>query len=98
MAVSTILTTVAASAAEAEYGAVFVNGQVVAWLRTVLKEMGYPQIEATLMLCDNKCAVGIANDTIKANRSKTMDMRYHWIRDRVNLKQNVLTDRMVPRR
>ena len=89
MAVSTILTTVAASAAEAEYGAVFVNGQVVAWLRTVLKEMGYPQIEATLMLCDNKCAVGIANDTIKAKRSKAMDMRYHWIRDRV--KQNELT-------
>ena len=41
------------------------------------------------MLCDNKCAVGIANDTIKAKRSKAMDMRYHWIRDRV--KQNELT-------
>ena len=28
-------------------------------------------------------AVGIANDTVKLRRSKAIDMRYHWIRDRV---------------
>ena len=28
-------------------------------------------------------AVGIANDTVKLCRSKAIDMRYHWIRDRV---------------
>jgi hypothetical protein len=37
------------------------------------------------MLCDNLCAVGIANNTLKAKRSKAIDMRYHWVRDRIRL-------------
>jgi hypothetical protein len=28
---------------------------------------------------DNTTAGGIANDTIKAKRTKAMDMRFHWI-------------------
>jgi hypothetical protein len=27
--------------------------------------------------------VGVANKTVKQRRSKAIDMRYHWIRDRV---------------
>jgi hypothetical protein len=36
-----------------------------------------------MLLCDNACAVGLANDTVKMRRSKSIDMRYHWIKDRV---------------
>jgi hypothetical protein len=35
------------------------------------------------LYADNSAAVGIANDTVKLKRSKAIDMRYHWIRDRV---------------
>ena len=33
--------------------------------------------------CDNKCAVGLATDTLKIKRPKSIDMRFHWIRDRI---------------
>jgi hypothetical protein len=44
--------------------------------------MGYPQ-PATVITTDNSTANGIANDTIKQQRSRTIDMCYHWIRDRI---------------
>ena len=44
--------------------------------------MGHPQAPTTLVT-DNSTAAGIANDTVKQRRSKAMDMRYYWIRDRV---------------
>ena len=77
-----IIDVVVASAAEAEYAALFYAGQIAAGLRTVLSALGHSQ-PATVMLSDNACAVGLANDTVKIRRSKSIDMRYHWIKDRV---------------
>jgi hypothetical protein len=79
---STILKSVLASAAEAELGALFYNGKDGAALRTTLEEMGHPQT-ATPIQTDNACAAGIANDTVKQRRSKAIDMRFYWIKDRV---------------
>jgi hypothetical protein len=31
--------------------------------------------------------IGLANDTIKQKRSKAIDMRFHWIRDRIRQNQ-----------
>ena len=81
-AISNIIDVVVASAAEAEYAAVFINGQHAEWTRTILSALGYQQ-PATLILTDNECAVGLANDTVKIKRAKTVDMRFHWIRDRI---------------
>ena len=82
-AVSSIIPSVVASAAKTEYAALFILGQEGEYLRQVLANMGYRQ-EPTLILCDNQCAVGIATDSVKAKRTKSIDMRYHWIRDRVH--------------
>ena len=79
---SQIIDVVVASAAEAEYAAVFKNGQCAAWLRVVLGAVGHTQPKTDLWT-DNACAVGLANDTLKIKRSKSIDMRYHWIRDRI---------------
>ena len=81
-AVSSIIPSVVASAAEAEYAALFLLAQDGEYLRQVLANMGYKQAP-TLILCDNQCAVGMASNSVKAKRSKSIDMRYHWIRDRV---------------
>ena len=59
-----ILKFVVASAAEAELGALFVNGKESKILRLILHEMGHPQ-PPTPIHCDNKTATGIANDTVK---------------------------------
>ena len=48
-------------------------------------DLGHPQ-PATPMQTDNACAEGILNDTVKQKRSKAIDMRFYWLRDRVNQK------------
>jgi hypothetical protein len=84
--ISQIMLNVMASAAEAEVGGLFINGQAACPLRTTLEEMGHPQ-PPTIIVTDNQCAEGIANDTVKQKRSKAIDMRFYWIRDRVDQKQ-----------
>lgn len=79
---SAVLDVVVAFAGEAEYGSLFTLAQKAEFSRTILAALGHPQ-PATTIYCDNRCAVGLANDTIKQRRSKCVDMRYHWIRDRV---------------
>jgi hypothetical protein len=75
-----------ASAAEAEVGGLFINGQTACPLRNTLQELGHAQ-PPTVIVTDNACAKGIADDTVKQKRSKAIDMRFYWIRDRVNQKQ-----------
>ena len=87
---STIIPAVVASVAEAEYAALFLAGQEGVWLRNILHSLEYPQ-QATTILCDNKCAEGIALDTIKQKRTKSIDMRFHWICDRIQQKQFIVT-------
>jgi len=77
-----IMRNVVSSAAEAELGALFLNGKDACPLRIALTELGHPQ-PATPIQTDNSTAAGIANDTVKQKRSKAIDMRFYWIRDRV---------------
>ena len=74
----TILKCVAASAAEAELGALFLNAIKAKIMRLTLEEMGHPQ-PATPIHVDNTTAVGIVNNTIKRQRSHAMNMRYFWL-------------------
>ena len=54
-------------------------------IRLILEELGHPQ-PPTPVHCDNATAVGIANDTVKKHRSRSMEMRYFWITDKVDRK------------
>jgi len=83
---SSIIPCVVASAGEAECAALFAAGQHAASIRTTLSDIGYPQ-NPTIIMCDNTSAIGIATDSIKQKRSKAIDMRFHWIRDRVRQSQ-----------
>jgi hypothetical protein len=83
---SKIISCVVTSAAEAEFGAAFQNAQKGAQFRNTLIELGYPQ-EPTTILVDNTVAEGLANDTVNAKRSKSMDVRFFWLRDRVKKMQ-----------
>jgi hypothetical protein len=44
--------------------------------------MGHPQ-PPTPLYCDNEVAIGLATNTINLKMSKSLDMRFHWLRDRV---------------
>eukprot|EP00957_Ditylum_brightwellii_P116816 8909705-Ditylum_brightwellii.AAC.1 len=43
--------------------------------------MGHPQ-PLTPIMTDNTTAYGIVKDTVKQQRSRTIDMSFYWIRDR----------------
>ena len=63
-----ILKTVAASAAKAEVGALFVNAKEARVIRLILSELGHQQ-PPTLIHIDNTTVVGIVNSTVKRQRS-----------------------------
>jgi hypothetical protein len=69
-------------AAEAEIGAFFINAKEGAVLHTTLEELGHPH-PPTPMETYNTNAKGYINGTIKQKRTKSMDMRFYWIKDRV---------------
>ncbi len=89
---STIIPCIVASAGEAEY----VICRPLCWskhaasLRTILADLGHPQLP-TILMCDDTCAMGIATDSIKQKRSKSIDMRFHWVRDRVRQGQFLIS-------
>jgi hypothetical protein len=84
--VAAVIKDVVASAVESEVGACFHNAQSGAPIRVTLTELGHTQ-PPTPLRTDNSTAYHIANETIKQKRSKAMDMRYHWLTDRVHQKQ-----------
>jgi hypothetical protein len=87
---SAILPGVVGAVSEAEYGTLFMNGQSAAATRGTLEDLGHPQ-PPTLIIADNTTAVGIANGTQRVKRSKAIDMRFHWIRDRVQKNEFIVT-------
>ena len=84
--VASILKEILASAFETEVAAMFYNCREAVPIRITLEEMGHPQ-PPTPVETDNVTAAGFANDTLKQKRSKAIDMRFYWIRDRVRQKQ-----------
>ena len=81
---SKIIKAVMSSAAESECGALCVNAHEAVPMRQTLIELGHPQPPTgTPIRTDNSTADGIMNRTVKANRSKSMDMRFWWLVDRV---------------
>jgi hypothetical protein len=70
------------SAGEVKYAPLFAGGRHAASLRTILADLAHHQ-PPTIIMCDNKCAIGITNGSIKQKRSIAIDMRFHWIRDRI---------------
>jgi TfoX/Sxy family transcriptional regulator of competence genes len=81
LTIATIIKAVMSSAAEAELGALYLNAREAIYLRQILTEMGHPQ-PRTPIQTDNSTAEGVVNSTIQPKRTKAMDMRFHWLRDR----------------
>ena len=78
----TIIRHVVWSAAEAEIAAAFLTMQDVVPIRTTLEEMGHPQ-NANPIIVENFTCFNFANETIKQNRSKAINMKHYWIQDRI---------------
>ena len=79
--IARIIKNIIASAAEAEVGALNINAREMVPLRTTLEELGHPQ-PSTALRTDNRTANGILNGTVKQRRSRAIDIRFYWLKDR----------------
>ena len=79
--ISQIIKAFMSSAAEAELGALFINAKTAVPIRKTLKEMGHPQL-LTPIQTDNKTAEGLINNKITSKETKSIDMKFHWLRCR----------------
>ena len=82
--------TIADSTCAAEYMAASEAGRELVWMRTLLRELGFGPTHATPLLCDNSAAVLLCGDQAFHNRVKHIDVRYHWIRERVESEELVV--------
>jgi hypothetical protein len=91
---STRIPVVCSFSGKAEYGGAYDAATIATEERRILANMGHPQPPIPLY-CDNECAIGLASDTIiRPKMSKSIDMRFHWLQDRVRQGQFVI--RYVP--
>ena len=81
-----IIRQIMSSAMEAEVCAAYENAREACPMRETLRELGHKQPPTPIQV-DNSTAVGFANKTIKHKRSKAIDMRLHWLADRVKQRQ-----------
>ena len=68
------------SAAESELAALFINAQEAIPLRQTLIDLDHPQPPIEI-IADNSIASGIANQTVKQNKLRSMNMRYFRLTD-----------------
>ena len=78
-----------ASVAEAELGGLSYTAKEVCVIQIILEKLGHPQ-PATHIKIDNTTAGGIVSKTIKPKKSKSMDMQFHWVVDRVGQGQFII--------
>ena len=83
---STLIKAVMSSAAEAKLGGLFLNATNAVSIQNTLHDMNHPQPPIPIKT-DNTTALGVITNTIKRKRTKAMDMRFHWVADRMNQKQ-----------
>ena len=76
-----IIKHVMASATEAELAALYIVAREAVYIRIILEELGHKQ-PATPLQTDNSTAEAVCNGKIQPKRTKAMDMRFHWLRDR----------------
>mmetsp|Transcript_31207 Transcript_31207/g.101775 ORF Transcript_31207/g.101775 Transcript_31207/m.101775 type:complete len:253 (+) Transcript_31207:652-1410(+) len=76
---------VALSSCEAEYIAQCAAGTVVAYLRMFMEELGYAQRAPSVCYQDNDGARAMADHPTSWQRTKHIDIRYHWVRTQVEL-------------
>ena len=86
LTISQIIKAFMSSAVEAELGALLINTREALNTRKILKEMVHKQ-DQTPMQIDNSMVEGVINKNIQPKRTKSMDMRFHWLQDKESQEQ-----------
>jgi hypothetical protein len=68
---------------EAEYIAACSASYEAIWLRKLLTDLFDLEMEATTILWDNQSCIKMTENPVFHDRSKHIEIRYHYIRDMV---------------
>ena len=74
---------VALSSTEAEYRGAAVAACEVAWLRTLLGDLGVHVDERVFIYCDNLSSIQLARNPVFHARTKHIEVHYHYIQEQV---------------
>ena len=74
---------IAQSTAEAEYIAASDVCREAVWLRKLLFDLFGGELESTIVHCDNHSCIKLSENLVFHDRSKHIEMKYHFIRDLV---------------
>ena len=67
---------VSLSTTEAEFIATTTCACQAIWLRRILEELQFKQVEATTVFCDNNLAIKLSKNPVLHRRSKHIDVKY----------------------
>ena len=81
---------VALSSTEAEYLAASLASQEAIWLRALLEDICFVQEEPTIIKEDNQGAIALSKNPKYHPRTKHIDIKYHYIRDKIVKKELIL--------
>ena len=70
---------IAQSIAEAEYIAASDASKEAVWLRKLVFGLFGDKLETTVVHCDNQSCIKLTKNSVFYDRSKHIDMRYHYI-------------------
>ncbi|KAE8695211.1 hypothetical protein F3Y22_tig00110729pilonHSYRG00019 [Hibiscus syriacus] len=71
----------AQSTTETEYIDVAATTNQAIWLRNLLFDLGFEQEGATILFCDNKSAIAMAENPVQHGRTKHINVKFHSIRE-----------------
>jgi len=83
--------TVALSTCEAEYMSLVSAAQEGKYLTSILNEVTSSKLTEFNLFCDNQGAAALAKNPIKHQRSKHIDIKFHFIRDEI-MQKNLIID------
>ena len=72
------------STTEAEFIAATTCACQAIWLRRILEELQFKQVEATTVFCDNNLATKLFKNPVLHRRSKHIDVKYYFLGDLSN--------------
>ncbi|EWM20187.1 gag-pol polyprotein [Nannochloropsis gaditana] len=78
---------VALSSAESELISACSATQSAVYIRQLLMDLGFKQDEPTVIMEDNQACIAMSNNPIIQKRTKHIDVRYHFVREKVESKE-----------
>jgi hypothetical protein len=74
---------IALSSTKAEYIACASAAKKAMWIKQLMKEIGFNQMGPIPLHCDNQSCIALTKNPHHHDRSKHIDIRHHYLRERV---------------